>query len=256
VARYDKIYETLARRAVLQGGVDVETFLERAAEAGMPADAIEARLIRDVEEGGPIFGKFIRSLTGAATSSVMTAESQGEAAAQAYAEEMISLTELEDVIDDADPDELEDIVEKLSDDIELIWVATLVNTCDRCLPLHGTVMTRAEWAESGYDPSTIHDGWESECHCDLTEYDMTDDDRKSLIAPLVRERVKSATGLPGVKTTQRLVAQKDLDRSMAAAERAKQSLEGRRTLRLMGQVNQEDQGSEEETGDGSRSKAG
>jgi len=256
VARYDKIYSTLAKRAVLQGGVDIETFMERAAEAGMPAAALEERLLRDVEEGGPIFGKFIRSLTGAATSSVMAAEQQGEAAAQAYAEEMISLAELEDVINDADPDDLQDIVDKLADDSPMIWVATLLNTCDRCLPLHGIVMTRAEWAEAGLDPSTIHDGWESECHCDLTEYDMTEEDRKAIVAPLVRERVKSETGLPGVKLTQRLVAQKDLDRSVAAVEKAKESLEGRRTLRLMGEVNQEDQGSEEETSNGQRSKAG
>jgi hypothetical protein len=238
-ARYDKVYETLAKRAVQQGGVDVETFMARAAEAGMPQDVLEARLIQDVEEGGPIFGKFLRSLKGAAVSSTMAAEAQGEAAAQAFAEELISLTELEDVMESADPDELAEIADELDDLVPYIWIAELVNTCERCLPLHGTVLPLADWAESGWDPATIHDGWESECHCTLLPADMAPESRKELVAPLVRERVKSETGLKGSKKTQRLVAQQDLDKSIRAVEQAKTNLEGRRTLRLMGQVNEE-----------------
>lgn len=238
-SRYDKTYDLLAKRAVQQGGVDVETFMARATEAGMPMDVLEARLIQDVEEGGPIFGKFLRSLRGAATSSVMAAESQGEAAAQAFAEELISLTELEDVMESADPDELAEIADELDDRAPYIWVAELVNTCERCLPLHGTVQPLAEWEASGFDPATIHDGWESECHCALVPADMSPESRKELIAPLIRERMKSESGLKGSKKTQRLVTQQDLDRSIKAVDQAKANLEGRRTLRLMGQVNQE-----------------
>ncbi len=247
MGNYAKTYAILAKRAVAQGGIDAETFIERAKAAGMPKDVLEARLIADVEEGGPIFGKFIRSLGGAAASSTLAAEDQGEDVARAYAEEMISLSEMEDILDDADPEDMETVAEGLDQEQQYMWVATLVNTCDRCLPLHGTIMTLAEWDASGFSTETIHDGWDSECHCDLVPVDEAPD-RGELVAPLVRERVKTESGLLGSKRTQRLVAQKDLEKALNAVVKAKESEAGRRTLRLMGQTRQAsaDQGSEEE----------
>ena len=239
MARYDKLYEALAKRAVKQGVTDFETFLERADAAGLPRDVLEERLVADVEEGGPIFGKFIRSLSGAAATSVLASERQGADVARARAEDLISMSEMDDILDDADAEEMDDIGDRLEDSALWIWIAELVRTCERCLPLHGKIMTAQEWNESGYDPETMHEGWDEPCHCEWQPMDeLSPDDLKELKAPLIRERVKTDTGLMGSKRTQRLVAQADLDKATAAVTKATESLEGRRTLRLMGQVNQ------------------
>ena len=50
----------------------------------------------------------------------------------------------------------------------------------------------------------------------------------------------------GSKRTQRLVAQRDIEKAIASVEKARDSLEGRRTLRLMGEVHADDVEDEEE----------
>jgi hypothetical protein len=235
MARYDQIYATLAKRAVKQGGVDAQTFMERAQAAGMSPAALEERLIADVDEGGPIFGKFLRSLEGAGAGSVLAAERQGEAAARAYFDELISLEELDNILEDGDAEKLSEVETQLDEKQLYQWVAMLVRTCDRCLALHGKIATMSEFVNEGLTPEMMHDGWDSECHCDMLPIDEIHDLNDTTI-PLIRERVKSETGLLGSKRTQRLVAQRDLDKAMAAVEKAKESLEGRRTLRLMGEV--------------------
>ena len=111
--RYDSIWRTLARRAVLQGGVNADTFLEMASSSGMAAEEVERRLLEDLENDGPIFGAFVRQLNSAATSSVMAAEQQGSIAALVDGDEeltrLLELESMDDVIDDADPDVLDRI---------------------------------------------------------------------------------------------------------------------------------------------------
>lgn len=241
MARYDKIFEALVKRAIGQSALDVDAFIEKALAAGMSEEALEERLIDDVENGGPLFGKFIRSLQGASASSVLAAERQGEDVSRARYNDLISMSEMDDILDDADPERLEEISEQLNDldDRRLYtWIAELVNTCERCLPLHGLTLTKQEWDSRGFNPETIHEGWDSECHCELLEEELVEANRSELVSPLVRERVSSKTGLEGSKRTQRAVTQKDIDKALAAVERAKDSKVGRRTLRLMGQANE------------------
>jgi len=235
VANYGAIYAAAARRAVREGVTDAEAFIERAAATGMPLDVIERKMLEDLTTGGPIFGKFVRSLEGAAGSAALAAVSQGEAAALAYAEELISLAEMDDILESADAEELDALGKQLDPAESLIWVATLKNTCHRCLPLHGKIASRQWWEEQGLSPESIHDGWASPCYCNLIPVGELDAMEET--APLVRERVESATGLRGSKRTQRAVAQRDIERARAAVEKAMDSEEGRRTLRLMGQVN-------------------
>ena len=80
MSRYDKVYERRARRAVEQGAIDLQTFMEDLVASGVSPDRIEDMLLDDLENEGPVFGKFIRSLTGAATSTVNSAERQGDMA--------------------------------------------------------------------------------------------------------------------------------------------------------------------------------
>ena len=230
--RYDRIYQALAERAVEQGGVDLRALFRQAEAAGMSADRFQERLLQDLEEGGPIFGKFFRSLGGAARGATAAAMRQGEFAGDVERFTGLAST-VGSIIDTADPELLGQLEDELGDRVPFTWVAELVNTCHRCLPLHGTTRTLAQWQELGLHPETIHADWNSECKCRLIRSDQAAS-QKDLVAPLKRNKVKSPTGLKGSRRTSRAVSQVDLDKSIAARDEAMKSLEGRRTLRLLG----------------------
>lgn len=243
--RYDKAWSALASRAVKQGAMNADTFLEMASASGMSGAEIERRLLDDLDNDGPIFGSFMRSLKGAAATTVLAAERQGAVAAamdgDAELERLLGVASLDDVIDDADPEALDEIAAAAATQ-EFVWIATLVNTCERCLPLHGHRRTLEEWDAMGLNPETIHEGWASPCYCTLEGVDaLAGEDVKE---PLSRTKLKTETGLKGSRRTARGVAQQDLDRARSAVTKASDSLEGRRTLRILGQANAEDSGDE------------
>jgi hypothetical protein len=230
---YASLWSTLAKRAVLQGGLNADAFLDMAAASGMSPEEVERRLLDDLDNDGPIFGAFMRQLQSAATSSVMAAEQQGSIAAvldgDAELARLLDIESMDDVIDGADPAMLE-AVENAAGRQEFTWVATLVNTCHRCLPLHGHTRTLEEWRALGFAPETIHDGWQSSCHCQLVPHKDAGP-RDDLVAPLVRMKAEAPKG---VKRTVRMVAQQDLDRAIEATRKAMESEQGRKTLRLLG----------------------
>jgi hypothetical protein len=244
--RYDKVYEILAERAVDSAVLDIQAFIKRAKASGMSDDALTESLLNDFENGGPLFGRFQRNLTGAASSSVRAAERQGQtvgnirhdprirAQIQSDAEasaELLELERLDDVIDGADPEQLERL-EELTDNIEVTWIATLRNTCHLCLPLHGITRTRREWALEGLDPDTIHGDWNSECQCKLVPATQTTG-RQDLTEPLRRVSLPKEDRTTGRKTA-RDVSVPNLDRAREAAQKAMESKEGRRILRILG----------------------
>ena len=241
--RYDKAYENLASRAVRQGEIDLESFVAQMTEAGMSADVIEARLLDDLENGGPIFGKFWRSLGGAASMSTSAAMRQGQyvgTAAEQDQDIADYLAKNEDVrkaVDDGDPETLQSISES-ADDIQETWICTLIKTCNDCLPLHGKTMFHSQWEDRGLLPELMHDGWTSSCQCNLVPLgdNDTQEIKDELAAPLVRIRQKTETGLKVSRRTARSVAAYDIERAKKAVEEAQNTLEGRRTLRLLGQV--------------------
>lgn len=243
--RYDEIWDTLVRRSVDQGAIDIRTLMERAFQMGLTEEAVIERLDADLAEDGPIFGKFLRSMTGAAESAVVAASRQGEIVGELSDDEelqrLTDLADVEDVIEDAlsnaDPEAAAALEEAVADRLEMTWVCALVNTCHRCLPLHGMSMTLEEWTEKGLLPEVMHDGWTSSCHCRLVS--RLPDDRGDLKAPLVRTRQKpitSARGFRAEKKTVRAIMQNDIDRALKARDDALNSKEGRRTLRLAGQL--------------------
>lgn len=247
MSRYDSVFAALAERAVLQGGIDVETFLRQHLDAGIPEDVIIQRLEDDLVNEGPIFGRFLRSLTGAATSSVLTATRQGELVGALDASDelnkLVSLASgegsaldamVQQALETGDP-EAAGLVEVMAAEVvEETWVAELINTCHLCLPLHGKTRTRDEWTQLGLLPELIHQqaGWESSCHCRLVPR-VVAGERAELLAPLARERV----GGKGSKRTMRSVTQRSLDAAIAARDIAVSSPEGRATLRRLGEVN-------------------
>lgn len=254
--RYDRIYSILAKRAVQQGGIDVEAFVEQAINAGLSPERVQELLLRDLEENGPIFGRFFRTLTGAAEAAVMAASRQGEVVGEAAASEQLERlrainARAGSAIENADPGELAAIEDEIAEDVLVVWVAELKNTCHLCLPLHGKEFTMGELQEAGLHPDSIHanEGWTTPCHCHLAPKRivdaLSDTDKESVRSPLVRQSVDSKTGLKGSRRTSRSVLQKDLDRAIEARDKAVQSLEGRRTLRALGRS-----GSEVEAGGG------
>jgi len=251
VARYDRAFAIRARRAVAHGIADAETFQALAAESGVSIERIAEMLQADLENEGPIFGKFMRSLRGAATSAVGEAQrvgmKLGSPESVANLKDLVSLADMEDVIDDADPEELERLDDAAGDPL-LMWVAMLVKTCNDCLPLHGAVMHQSQWEERGLVPGpggTMHEGWNSECQCKwVAVKDESGTARKEMMAPMTRLPKKDENGKPIKGRTVRAVSQLDVDKARAAVDKAKETEDGRRTLRLMGSV-----GADEEDGD-------
>lgn len=247
MTNYAKIYATMAGRAVRQGAIDAETFIRSAALRGMSPAEVQRRLIVDLESNGPVFGKFLRSIAGAGAAAVLTAERQGQMAGSIEAKQarLLSLADtegsvigLDEAIDAGDPEALEQAEAELDDEPHT-WIATLVNTCHLCIPLHGQMMTLGEWNEIGYNPDSIHanEGWDSECHCSLIPA-RESGRRSALLAPLRRVPTKDENGRKISRRTARAVTQQDLDKSLAARNAAMETPEGRRTLMALGSVRQ------------------
>ncbi len=244
--RYDQVWALLAERATSQAAIDVETFVRLLVESGVSERQMLRMLEHDLETDGPVFGKFVRSLSGAATATAMTAIRQGEAVGaingDAELRRLTSLAGMEGSVikamETADPELAAELEDEVLATVPHTWIAELVNTCHRCLPLHGSTLTLGEWREKGLLPETIHAGWDSTCHCRLVPKVLADG-RAELMAPL--RRVKLAT--KGAKRTARAIEQRDIEAALKAREEATQSLEGRRILRLLGQaMNKDDDG--------------
>jgi len=242
--RYDELFARLTERAIGGAALDLDTFFENAIAMGMDPEVVEQQLLDDLERGGPIFGKFLRSVTGAAEASSVQAERQGQfVGATQFDNEVQALLDFDPVefdrmIDEGDAEALDAVEATAGEVVDMIWVAELINTCEFCLPLHGVRRTAREWESLGLHPSTRHQqlGWNSICHCHLIpSKDLSDNE--PFIAPLKRIPDKTVTGKKIARKTRRSIMQDDIDKSRAAVEKAKDSIEGRRLLRLMGMAN-------------------
>lgn len=237
---YDRIFAILAKRAVAHGIADAAAFVELQAASGVSAEEIGRALEDDLANNGPIFGKFIRSLSDAAVSSVRSAEAAGAVVGgmdEADLDEALRLAGLDDedfLIDEADPDVLDDFGDKAANQ-PLMWVSMLEKTCYRCLPLHGTIRTRGEWQAVGLHPTVMHDGWNSSCKCRLVPAD--DVDRDTVMAPLSRVKAVGKDGRAIRGRTARQVAQIDPGKSINAVQEAQRTPEGRAILRRLGAAN-------------------
>ena len=229
--RYDELFERAINRALATVEVDLAAFFEEALALGTSPEALERRLLDDLHNEGPIFGKFLSNAVGAAESAAMAAKRVGTFVGQLGDDS----EEAALAIASGDPEALQ-AIEDQNSDVPEVWICELVNTCHRCLPLHGVVLSRGDWNSKGLAPETIHSGWNSICHCERVREDLAAS-RKSLLAPLIRVPLKTAKGLRGSRKTVMSVAQKDLEKSIKAIAEARQSIVGRRTLRLLGMSN-------------------
>ncbi len=233
---YAKIFTRIMQRALTQADLDLRAFVEEAIGSGMSPKAIERRLMADLQDGGPIFGRFIQSLEGAAVKSTIAASNQGKYAAMAVERGLASPQDVESLIERGDSEGLERLEDETQDRMRQTSIAELIDTCDVCLPLHGKTMTHAEWREEGLLPEQRHEGWTSSCHCILV--DEKDGARDDLKTPLVRNKLEGLKGRPkNVRATVRSIASNDSERAQIAVDKASRSIKGRRLLRLLGKRN-------------------
>lgn len=242
MARYDQTWARLAQRAVETGGTSIRTLVQGLVENDVSLERAEQMMREDLQNDGPVFGAFIRQLSGAAASSVMTAARQGEAVGAIKGDkELMRLTRLAEMdgsviraLESADPEAAAELESEILNEQSYTWIAELRNTCHRCLPLHGRTLKLIEWKQLGLHPDTIHQGWDSPCYCRLVLASQVDG-RAELLAPLRRVADKSTKGMPkGMKTTLRRVAQADIEKARQVAMEALGSKEGEATLRLLG----------------------
>lgn len=224
MARYDKLFASLAERAVSHGVIDVQTLVDRMIAAGATEAAIGSALADDLFSDGPVFGKFSRSLQGAAGSSLTAAMRQGEMVGMTQGRKQLDklrryantqgsvLRELDratiEAAGEADPEAAERVEESLLMEQMFMWICALVNTCHRCLPLHGQSRTMREWREDALLPEIIHDGWDSSCYCKLVAESFASN-RKELDAPLRRVKLEK-----GGRKTQRAISRGDFDKAL------------------------------------------
>ena len=238
--RYDRTYAILAQRAVKQGVLNLETLILSGIDAGMSQEAIQEALQNDLENDGPVFGAFVRSITDASTSAVTVAASQGETLGVVSGDEELQRLiktrglrlSIDEAIESGDPEAAAEIEDAVADDIQEMRVATLINTCHLCLPLHGKIMSRADWVSLGMMPADMHpESWGTKCMCRnvRVHYAAGALSTKKAIAPLRRMKAEK-----GSKRTIRAGTQVNAEKSIEAMNQAMESLEGRRILRRLG----------------------
>ena len=121
--------------------ITLKEFIKMSLLNGGSRESIEAELLKDLNEGGRIFGEFRNSVK-ATTNGVMNRfRDSGE-------------------------------FSELLNAPQWRWVAVLVNTCPDCIERHGKVMSMDEWEQEGL-PRTGHTVCKENCKCVLLPADST-----------------------------------------------------------------------------------
>lgn len=249
-----ELFTVLLARVLGTSDIDLETFFVRAEAMGMSREALEQTLVDDLENEGAIFGRFLAGLIGAAEGVALAAYRTGNIAVQISTRTEITFVDaLLGLGEDEAGVRLDGSVSPVGntsaihafnleamqrDQTEYYWVAELRNTCFRCLPLHGVKMRLVDWHARGLHPDTIHTGWNSICHCSFVREDLVSEE--VLKSPLVRlqgaKLLGEGKGAQKFRHTIRTVLDSDIVKAQKAVLKARESEEGRRILRLSGQV--------------------
>lgn len=248
--RWTKLFSAKATRALSRLEADLTEVFATALDAGADVDALEMRLIEDLQSGGPTFGPFLRGLGDAAEAAVDVAHRQGELVGMSIGQGELAGTTTQEAYEilygkDANKravakwtdEKLEKIARSIEDNTNVTWVALLVNSCPYCIALHGTTLSGSQWRQRDLAPDGVHQryGINAKCRCRFVPSDIAES-RASLVAPLKRV---AADGLKKSKKTVRGVTQVDPDKALDAVKKAQESPEGRKVLRLMGRVDAE-----------------
>lgn len=124
-----------------RSAITITEFIQLSLANGATPEAVKAELLRDLDEGGRIFGEFRASIKATSNGAINRMRDSANFA------ELINTPKWR-------------------------WVAVLVNSCDDCIERHGEVRTWAEWEEQGL-PRTGHTICKDECNCQLMPADTT-----------------------------------------------------------------------------------
>jgi hypothetical protein len=130
--------------------VTLEEYISARLMQGVPSETIQDELIKDLEEGGRIFGEFRNAIKATVNGSTMRARDVAQ-----FAETGL--------------------------DIKYRWVAVMVNTCPDCMERHGQDKEWDEWEAEGM-PRTGHTVCKENCKCMLVPADLSE------IEPITRSK--------------------------------------------------------------------
>lgn len=130
--------------------ITLEEYIQTRVLLGASEESIEAELLRDLEEGGRIFGEFRNAIK--ATSNGVINRTRDAA-----------------------------IFGQLGIEAPYRWVAVLINTCPDCLKRHNKVKSWLEWEKDGL-PRTGQTVCKENCKCILIPAESTEVD------PIMREK--------------------------------------------------------------------
>jgi hypothetical protein len=122
--------------------VTLEELIARALQTGISKDALREYLLKDLNEGGRIFGEFLNAIKATTDSSIRDFSDSGQ-----WAED--------------DSYEVK----------KWMWIAVLINTCPDCLERHGQIKTMEEWESVGI-PRAGFTVCRKHCQCDLADADI------------------------------------------------------------------------------------
>jgi hypothetical protein len=130
--------------------ITLEEYIQTRILLGADEQTIEADLLKDLEEGGRIFGEFRNAVR--ATSNGVINRTRDNA-----------------------------IFANLGVDAPYRWVAVLINTCPDCLERHNRVQPWISWEKEGL-PRTGHTVCKENCKCILIPADSTE------VEPIMRSK--------------------------------------------------------------------
>lgn len=130
--------------------ITLEEYIQTRILLGASEESIEAELLKDLEEGGRIFGEFRNSIK--ATSNGVINRTRDNAI---FADQGV--------------------------DAPYRWVAVLINTCPDCLERHNRVQSWIEWEKEGL-PRTGQTRCRENCKCMLLPAESTE------VEPIMREK--------------------------------------------------------------------
>lgn len=128
--------------AVSRTAISLEEYVKMRTLQGVSLEVIRADLLKDLEEGGRIFGELRNALKPTFAGSVNRFRDIG-------------------------------ILAEIGIDTKYRWVAVLVNTCPDCLERHNNIATWADWEEQGL-PRTGATVCKEHCKCVLLPAEATE----------------------------------------------------------------------------------
>jgi hypothetical protein len=133
--------DILLATRVSRTSITLEEYIQMRFIQGATLEAIRADLLKDLEEGGRIFGEFKRALEPTFEGSVSRFRDVGQLAETGIG--------------------------------DFRWSAVLINTCEDCLERHGQVKSWAEWEAEGL-PRTGATRCRDNCKCVLLPAEATE----------------------------------------------------------------------------------